>query len=482
MKLAAKLTISLSAFALLLFGATGIWQLRAEEEELRRTAQRESLLLARSLQVAFENALRDRQIEDVDETLVTLSSVDPSVAIFVFDEDGILVGASHGARPSASTQKASERARGAHGPLVEFTEDKSPNILRVALRLRDEVPERPSSIVLERPLTTLEEDLQETRLSILLAVAGFIACVAALTWLLARRYVGRPLGTLVGDMKRVRSGNLQIGVHTGSHDEVGEVQREFQRLVKDLELAQARGDQEFEARQNLERHLQNADKLITLGQLSAVMAHEIGSPLQVLEGRARAMKKHADDPHATRRTADILVEQTERITRIVGQLLSLTRRKAPVRKWLDANEPLQGVVALLEVEARNKNIQISTSQILPTDVFADADQLQQVFLNLIRNALESAPAGSTVSVTMHGEPSSLAFDIHDQGPGISEGVRERLFEPFFTTKAASGGHGLGLSVVKSIVQEHGGSVAFLDGIPRGCTVRVQIPRQWEGTQ
>jgi signal transduction histidine kinase len=371
------------------------------------------------------------------------------------------------------------QARGSVDPVIEFAPDDAPRVLRVGLRLREEAPASASAIVLEKPLAELQRDLQATRRNIWLTTLMFVFAVAGLTWVLTRTHVGSPLAHMVANMKRVRSGDLQIAPTSRTSDEVGAAQEEFDLLVRDLETARVRADQEFEARRRMELGLQNADKLITLGQLSAVMAHEIGSPLQILEGRARALHKQAGDTDATRRTADMLVEQTERITRMVEQMLSITRRRAPIRSVVDAERSIRSVVALLELEARRRRVRFVIQRTGRSEVFADADQLQQVALNLIRNALEASPRDAIVAVTVGGDDIWLTLEVRDAGPGISESDRPHLFEPFFTTKAESGGSGLGLSVVKSIVQEHAGKVEFLEDESSGCIVRVNLPRRLE---
>lgn len=477
MKLATRMTVAIGAFAVALSVGAGVLQLRREELELRAVVEREALLLGRSLQVSFENALRDRQVEDVTETLNALLHVEPSVAIFVFDEVGRLAGASAGARPSAETLRYETIARGREEPLIQFVPAGTPQLLRLGLRLREEANVRASAIVLEKPLDELQRDLRATRWIVVIDTGVFVLAVAGFTWFITSRYVGRPLRRMVSDMRLVRGGNLRILPASKSSDEVGETQEEFEQLVQDLEAAHARADQEFEARRRIEGALRDADKLVTLGQLSAVMAHEIGSPLQILEGRARALKKRAGDANATRRTAEMIVEQTERITRIVRQLLSITRRRAPLREEVDAERLVRRVAALLEVEARRGQVEFEIRRSAPAEVVADGDQLQQVVLNLLRNALAAAPRESALVVELGGDAERLVLEVRDTGPGISAEGRARLFEPFFTTKP--GGTGLGLSVVKSIVQEHGGTVEFVDLPAPGCRVRVTLPRRGE---
>jgi signal transduction histidine kinase len=482
MSLVARLTLSTGLCAALLLGGGGALLLQREAEDLRHVAVGEATLLARSLQTAFENALRDRQIEDVTETLGALERVDPSVAIFVFDEQGKLVGASTQAVAGAATKSVEERARERTDAVVELVPADSPTTLRLGLRLREETPSQASAIVLEKPLDELQRDLEDTRRAIALAIVLVVMAIAGLTWLLSKRYLSHPLQRMVQGMRRVRAGDLRTSDRHSGAREVVAVEREFQALVRDLEQARVRAREETEARQRVEQGLAHADKLITLGQLSAVMAHEIGSPLQVLEGRARALRKHADDPELTRRAAEHIVEQSERITRIVGQMLSITRRRSPKRGEIDAALSVQRVVALLELEARRRSVSIEFAAQGETRLVADGDQLQQVALNLLQNALDAAPPGSRITVELTGDEEGLVLDVRDRGGGVPEAIRGRLFEPFFTTKAERGGSGLGLSVVRSLVRDHGGAIDFQTPRDGGCLVRVCIPRATKESQ
>lgn len=473
MRLSLRLTLAIGCSAVLLFGGAGALQLRNEERELELVARNEALLLGRALQTAFENALRDRQIEDVKETLDALEHVDSAFSIFVFDEEAALVGASAGAALSSDTSELGRNARHTGEPLVELVPRRRPEFLRVGLRLREESPSSASAIVLEKPLIELRRDLDRTRRNILFTVLFFVVAVAGLTWVLTRQYVGRPLAKLVAQMRLVRAGKLELPHLVPSNDEVGDARREFSELVKELESAQLRAAQELDTRQKLERGLQRADKLITLGQLSAVLAHEIGSPLQVVEGRARSILKRADKENIER-VVPLIVEQTERITRIVQQMLSMTRRRAPSRQLVDAAKAARSVVELLQLEARSQDVRLELAARGDTTLRADADQLQQVVLNLVRNAIQAAPPHTTVEVVLRRDSAELVLEVRDEGPGVPDDLHDKLFEPFFTTRADRGGSGLGLSVVRTIVQEHHGHVAFIPR-PVGALVRVTLP-------
>ncbi len=484
MKIAPRIVLAVAGCGILLFGGGGLLQLRQEKRDLEKVARHEALLLGRSLQAAFESALQQHDIADVTETLSVLAQVDPEVGIYTYDPSGAFVASSDGDQPSPETLQLQTRARDADAPVLAFSSGEAPRVLRVGFRLRAPEAVGPSAVVvLEKPLDEMQSDLAAERRYTLLTLLGFVLAITGLIWVLVRSYVSRPLARLSADMERVREGKYDEVDASQRRDEIGAIQRQFALLVRDLRASKARGDREFEARVLLERSLQQVDKLITLGQLAAVMAHEIGSPLQILEGRARALLKHADDAAATRRTAHMLVEQTERVTRIVSQMLSIAPRRAPVRTQVDAEHSVRTVMALLELDAHRREVHLRVHVQGRCDVFADPDQLQQVVLNLVRNALKASSPGDTVEVRLGGDAKHFVLEVVDQGPGIPETIRPWLFEPFFTTRADHGGSGLGLSVVRAIVQEHAGQVSFPD-MPAGsegtgCVARVVLPRQAE---
>jgi signal transduction histidine kinase len=169
------------------------------------------------------------------------------------------------------------------------------------------------------------------------------------------------------------------------------------------------------------------------------------------------------------------VEQTERITRIVQQLLEITRKRSPVRGPVDLTKAAQSVVDLLELEARRNQVRVALRSRGDTTLQADADQLQQIVLNLVRNAIQATSENTSVDIDIRGEERFVVLEVRDFGPGVPPDIAEKLFEPFFTTRSRHGGTGLGLSVVKTIVQEHRGEVTF---VPQsvGALVRVKLPR------
>jgi signal transduction histidine kinase len=232
--------------------------------------------------------------------------------------------------------------------------------------------------------------------------------------------------------------------------------------------------------------LQRLDKLATVGQLSAGLAHEIGSPLQILGGRARQLATRHDLPADVQRSARILEEQADRIANIVERLLGVARRKSAHMGHVDLGAAVAAVVELFEPEARRCGVtlEFEHAEALPR-IVADPDQAQQVAMNLLTNALRATPRGGRVRVALvpsffpsaDGETrrASVALAVEDNGRGMSDEVRARIFEPFFTTGADAGWTGLGLAIVKAIVDEHGGTISVASEVGSGTRVTAHFP-------
>jgi signal transduction histidine kinase len=229
----------------------------------------------------------------------------------------------------------------------------------------------------------------------------------------------------------------------------------------------------------LEGHLQKLDKLATVGQLSAGLAHEVGSPLQVLEGRLKSLERKIGGDESARRVLAIALEQTQRITRVVKQLLSFARPAPAAVRETDAAEATRSVLEFLELEARRRGVKIeAVLEAAPRSVMVDPDHIAQLVLNLVRNALEATPSEGRIQVRIEGSPNAsegFRILVEDSGRGMSEDTQSRIFEPFFTTRDASGGTGLGLAVVRSLAHRYGGQVSVRSELGRGSTFVVDLP-------
>lgn len=471
----------------LIFGVYGVYELSTERHDLRRHVQQETMLLGRSLQAAVENALRDRQLPDIEETIRYLNRIDPAINILVYDPSGHLITAVHTNQPpDPLSQSARETAMRSREAVFAFHPPNRSTHAVLALPLTDDTGVLLGGLLVVRPLLDMRRALGELQQGIIITVLLFVLTTTILGLIAGAVYITHPLSRMAAAMKDVRAGNLQLELPIDRQDEMGAVAIEFNSMVAELREARHRLKEESESRHRLQHALQEADKLIAIGQLSAGLAHEIGSPLQVLKGRARTLLTRAHDAAEVRRIADILATQADRITRIVEQLLRFTRRRPASLSRSDIRLAINNVLDLMQYEAHRRRVSLTLTgaETLPP-LWVETDEIQQIALNLIANALAATPRGG--QVTVHIEESQLPpvrggreipavrLVVTDTGCGIAPDVRERLFEPFFTTRAAEGGTGLGLAVVKSLVTEHSGTIEVESEKGRGSQFKVLLP-------
>ena len=225
----------------------------------------------------------------------------------------------------------------------------------------------------------------------------------------------------------------------------------------------------------LEDRLRKTERLAELGTLASGMAHEIGTPMNVILGRAEyLMRKTTDDK--TKHGLETIITQVERITKIMNQLLSFARKRPIERSAINLKSVLENVFDMMQERLLSQNIvvELTVKEGSPT-VFADADQLSQVFLNLVMNACHAMPNGGCLSATLDAGVREVCVSLTDTGEGISHENLSRLFDPFFTTKPVGEGTGLGLTVVHGIIQEHDGRITVESECGVGTTFHIFLP-------
>ena len=246
--------------------------------------------------------------------------------------------------------------------------------------------------------------------------------------------------------------------------EVGELTEAFVQTMHELEQSRA--------------NLVRASKLAALGEMSAVMAHEIRTPIGILRSSAQMLAREPGLSDDGRELTSFIGSETERLNGMVSTLLDSTRTRTPSLKPNDLHQLVRLSIGLLAIQAQEKNIAVAEHLDTPTAVIeCDAEQMTQVLLNLIQNALQILPAGGRVSVSSRAQSDRRIIEIADDGPGITTDELPRVFEPFFTKR--DGGFGLGLSVVQHIVAMHGGEIVAGQSSMGGALFTISLPHSLE---
>ena len=351
--------------------------------------------------------------------------------------------------------------------------------------------------------------------AIILTLLSIFAILLTLT-LLLRKLVENPIRKLLEAMAKAEKGDLEAEAHIQSRDELGKLGRNFNQMLKTIretheqnvhllsqvnrfneELTQKIETATFElAKRNEELKLLNealfesqrqvgqSEKLAALGQVTATMAHQMGTPLNSISGYIQLMLREGNLHPRERERLKIIESQLDRLAESVKNLLSFTRQPKPQLKPLSVNEVLEDLIRLSDPWFHARNVKLSTllSPDLPP-ILGDPTHLQTLFLNLITNALDAMPQGGTLTLRtrqtsgIDGSEKGewIKTEIMDTGIGMTEESKKKIFDPFFTTKKLGEGTGLGLAICNQIIKEHAGAIDVTSEVGKGSTFLVSIP-------
>jgi PAS domain S-box-containing protein len=287
-------------------------------------------------------------------------------------------------------------------------------------------------------------------------------------------YLRTGRGTIVGGRREV-TGLRKDGTTFPHEITLSVVKMGKRRLctatIRDL----SERDRDQKALRESERRARAAEDLASIGTLAAGLAHEVGTPMNVILGYAQMIQSSAQD-EAIRKRARIIREQVQRVSQIIQTLLNFARPGGRLRSYVDLVEVIDESLFLLQERFRKNGVEVERHFEPLPEIWADGAKLQQLFINLGINAADAMPEGGTLGIRMAPRDSSeVEIRVADSGTGIPPDAVEHVFEPFYTTKDRGEGSGLGLTVVKGIVLDHGGSIDVSSEIGKGTEFCIMLP-------
>ncbi|WP_438039907.1 ATP-binding protein [Sorangium sp. So ce128] len=484
MRLAHQFWLSLVlpiAMAILLYG---IFASAHRKQVLREEATAELRNYATLLQAFVESALQRRDVALVRRRAEDFASAERILGIAAFTREGEAIFITKGVeREAERLEQLARRAFREGGDIEEAASMAEQSVLLRTVSIRPSSANQPLVAVLVRDRHYVE--VLERTLNHGLAVTGVVLLLisAVVAGLVGRFTVALPARAILAGAERVASGDLDAAVPERGADELSRLASAFNTMTCSLREARERAVREEAARVNGERKLQQAQALAAAGQVATSLGHEIGSPLNVIHGRARRAADLPGCPEHLRAELETIARQSERITRVVSRLVSLARPPRPQQADSDLRRVIDDAVAFLGPECRRRGIEPSVvcEGAARARVALDSDRLFQVVFNLCLNAVEAQCRGGELAVRVLAEcdgpagSAVVSFEVADAGPGIPAEDLQQIFDPFFTTKAAGGGSGLGLAIVRGIVEEAGGSVEAAASSTGGARFRVILP-------
>jgi two-component system, NtrC family, sensor kinase len=494
--------------------------LQQRVRELEAATKKEVKAHAITLQVALEEYYANGRQEEIQRLInrIAKTSTDIEIGVIVFDRNGAVKLVSESIEHDNLTDSKEARAviAGSEDIFIErlLHNEKVLSLIHPIILNG----ERIGAMELTLPVSFIEQNYRDAQRDTLMMLGLLCAVIFLVVGLVTRYSITRPIQALLSGADELGRGNLSHRVQMP--DGAGELTvlaRAFNQMADSLAEQRQQVEREAEERLALERQLRHHERLAVVGQVAAGIAHELGAPIQVIDGRAKQLQDGNASPEKLQRNLSIIRAQAERITRMVRNLLNLARPHYPHLRPVDLRKVVNTTLEALETQFVQAGIHVEHESGAQVLAHADGDLLQQVLLNICVNALHAMPQGGRLRVTYEDGLNSLAAQtpapgvdgavclsrnlplptrqtceyavvrLYDTGQGIPPQHLEKVFNLFFTTKEVGKGTGLGLPVSCRIIEEHGGWIEaanWRNGIARGAVFSIYLlkpPDKLQGT-
>ena len=478
MRLARKLTIVLIAGIVIVMACYAYFQLRQEvaltSADLQR-AQRIALAWLGTIEAVWEHEGPQRALELTARAMQRAGDI----ALHILPLDA-------GSPAGSERFSTDERRTLAGGQAVRrvIDDDAGDSFRHIYVPLMVSGTQ-PMVVEYVEPMEAEDRFIRMSHVALISATAAVVAACGLIASALQYALVGRPLKLLRDKARRAGTGDFSQPLNLAQNDEVGELARDINAMCEHIAETNRKLADKNQARIAALEQLRHTDRLATVGQLAAGVAHELGTPLSVVSARAQVIV--AGNPDAAT-NARVVVEQCERMTDIIQQLLDFSRRRGARMGPIDLRHVVTRTLDLLSSAAQTAHVEICyepCATALPVNV--DQNQMQQAFTNIVLNGIQAMPAGGRLTVRtglrrarppagVDGQEGDYpCVSVEDGGTGIHADQLERIFEPFFTTKGVGEGTGLGLAVAHGIVAEHGGWITVDSEVGVGTRFAVFLP-------
>ncbi|HIJ87357.1 MAG TPA: HAMP domain-containing protein [Desulfuromonadales bacterium] len=464
-----------------------IFNIRYQQDMLINTARENTELLLHTVESSIYTTMHLGNVQDVGAILSMVGQHNQLVGVRIFHPHGIILRSSIpgevGRTVSADNYKIYQSPKN----YSMFTVPPHGEVLAMVKPIYNEAACHACHGSKARVIGVLNINysLKSTKAQMLDASRIFVISSIAITLFLAiaisfmlLRFVKNPLDNLIGTMLKVEKGDFAVRITYEGKDEIGHVIESFNSMVDRLDLTRKELEQlHFE-------QLERADRLASIGEMAAGIAHEIKNPLAGISAAVTIIKDDmsAEDPRGA--ILGEVVDQVKRLDKTVNDLLFFGKPSFPERTWVDINSILTTTLKFASQHRSGANVErkIQLQPDLPP-VYADGKQMQQVFLNIFLNAYQAMTTGGVLGIVSslvlrHGIQ-YVRVDISDTGEGIPPLILEKIFTPFYTTKAQ--GTGLGLPICSKLVKLHNGDIQVRSSEATGTTFTIELPSGHPGS-
>jgi two-component system, NtrC family, sensor kinase len=471
-------TISLLVAGIFAYTTFNVQQ---QHDMLIETARESTELLLHTVESSIYNTMHLGNVQDVGAILSMVGQHNQLVGIRIFHPHGVILRSSIPSEVGRAVSENDYKIFQSPKNFSIFTVPPHGEVLSMVQPIYNEASCHPCHGSKARIIGVLNVNysMNRTKTQMINASRIFVMSSVAITVFLALtisfllvKFVKVPLDNMVGTMQKVEQGNFAVRIAYEGKDEIGRLIESFNAMVDRLDVAQK------ELEQLHFQQLERADRLASIGEMAAGIAHEIKNPLAGISAAVTIIKDDmpADDPRGA--ILGEVIDQVKRLDKTVNDLLFFGKPSLPELSCVNINSILTTTLKFASQHRGVAHIErhIDLHPDLPP-VYADDKQMQQVFLNIVLNAYQAMPSGGvlgiTSSLTVRDGIEYVRVDISDTGSGIPPLILEKIFTPFFTTKAQ--GTGLGLPICSKLVKLHKGDIRVTSNESAGTVFTVELP-------
>lgn len=412
--------------------------------------QRDLRLVARAVHLPISQAMARNDLEQMQNSMASLFSITEVYGAYLFDVDGNPL-ISFGVVNPTQAQAEVALEKTLTGEFDQYERIRGRNVYSFFMPMFDELGQPNGLLQVTRRHSDIDKQLNRLAIGSWGGFTLISLLILGILVLTHQRAIGQPLQRILESIRRVEAGDHDHRASVEGPNEIRQLAEGLNGMLNAIQEAETREQQQRMERESISERLRQTETLAALGQLSAGVAHELGAPLSVVDGRASRLQRRLSNKKDIHELQEIR-QQTTRMTSIIQQLLSYGRSSRSQLRQLD----LLSVISRAESLIESEGYEITLKPGPELSVLGDSLSLEQAFINLLRNACQACPEGP---VLVHWfVKDSLHLLIEDGGKGIDPAISAQLFEPFVTTKTPGEGSGLGLAIVKRIIEEHQGCV------------------------
>ncbi|MDZ7780727.1 MAG: HAMP domain-containing sensor histidine kinase [Gemmatimonadota bacterium] len=458
----------------LVLGGAVFWLLHTVEDEAEQRLKDEVELVSRALRLPLVHAMERDRPGTVSEALRSALRIGRVYGAYVYGPDGEILASFGGAQPEGPPDRIDELVE-VGDRTGEFGSLAGRRVYSSFVPLTDEWGRGLGLLQVTRRQSDFDEYIAGLRFRALGLLLLGMAVVTVLVLHGHHAAVGGPLARLNSSMSRVGSGDTEHRAEPTGPEELATLTSTFNEMLDRLQEAATELNERRRQQQALQSELAAAEKLAAIGELASGVAHELGSPLSVVDGQAQRLLRQPSSGADARTELETIRAQVRRMESIIRQLMDFGRTETGRRRVTSFEQVVRGAIGAAAEVATRTGTTIEAGHMGPgVSLRLEARRVEEAITNLLRNACQATPGG-TVRIGYERMPTHVRLTIEDDGPGIPEEIRTRIFEPFFTTKPSGEGSGLGLAVAHGIVEEHEGRIDIDRSPLGGARFTIHLP-------